>query len=269
MAKKRVIYTLLYADGAFMLSRNFRLQRAGDVHWLLKNYHFETVASCIDELMILDVSRNGYDRIAFLKAVHIVLEGCFIPVALGGGISDFRTAATFVESGADKIVLNSLFDSDPTIVSDIAKVYGSQSIIGGIDLHRTAEGSIQALSLQGSVSLDLNPSSRIRLMCDSGAGELLVQSVDRDGTGFGFDLELLSVVDAPSSVPLILCGGCGKSAHMREALNQETVDAIATANLFNFIGDGLLKARTELVSSGLNFAQWNSVDLLALRGSML
>jgi len=269
MARKRVIYTLFYADGGFMLSRNFRLQRAGDVRWLLKNYHFETVASCIDELLIVDVSRKGYDREAFLAAVGSVVEGCFIPVALGGGIKDFETAALFVESGADKIVVNSLFDSDPAVVRRIADVYGSQCVIGGIDLRRTAAGTVEVLGQQGSVVLDSTPAERVQLMLDSGAGELLVQSVDRDGTGFGLDLDLTTVVGAPLAAPLILCGGCGKGSHMLEALVRPEVDAVATANLFNFIGDGLLKARSELTAGGLDLACWNSADVKALRNSMV
>jgi cyclase len=269
MARKRVIYTLLYADGGFMLSRNFRLQRAGDVRWLLKNYHFETVASCIDELLILDVSRKGYDRVAFLAAVRNVVEGCFIPVALGGGIRDFETAAAFVESGADKIVVNSIFDISPVVVRQIADVYGSQCVIGGIDLRRTTTGEIEVLGQQGSVVLDQTPAERVRQMLDSGAGEILVQSVDRDGTGFGLDLDLPALMGTPLTAPLILCGGCGKGSHMLAALERSDVDAVATANLFNFIGDGLFKARSELLANGLDLASWNTGDVQVLRNSLV
>lgn len=248
-----------------MLSRNFRLQRAGDVRWLLKNYHFENVASCIDELLILDVSRKGYDRTSFLAAVRNIVEGCFIPVALGGGIHDFETAASFVESGADKIVVNSIFDIEPRIVRKIADVYGSQCVIGGIDVRRTTTGDIEVLGHQGSVVLDQSPAERVRRMLESGAGEIFLQSVDRDGTGFGLDLDLASLVGAPLVAPLILCGGCGKGAHMFEALERTDVDAVATANLFNFIGDGLQRARSELMSNGLDLACWNYCDIHVLR----
>lgn len=251
-----------------MLSRNFRLQRAGDVRWLLKNYHFETVATCIDELLILDVSRKGYDRAAFLSAVRNVVEGCFIPVALGGGVRDFKTAAAFIESGADKIVVNSIFDIEPSIVRRIADVYGSQCVIGGIDLRRTTKGDIKVLGQQGSIELNQTPAERVSQMLFHGAGEILVQSVDRDGTGFGFDLELAALIGTPLAAPLILCGGCGKSAHMLEALSRSDVDAIATANLFNFIGDGLLKARSELLANGLDLASWDAGDVHGLRNSL-
>lgn len=252
-----------------MLSRNFRLQRAGDVRWLLKNYHFETVASCIDELLILDVSRKGYDRAAFLDAVSTVVEGCFIPVALGGGIRDFETAAAFVESGADKIVVNTIFDIEPAVVRQIADVYGSQCVIGGIDLRRTTAGNIEVLGQQGGVVLDQTPVERVKRMLDSGAGEILVQSVDRDGTGFGLDLDLAALIGTPLAAPLILCGGCGKGSHILEALGRSDIDAVATANLFNFIGDGLLKARSELLANGLDLPIWNAGDVQVLRNSLV
>lgn len=252
-----------------MLSRNFRLQRAGDVRWLLKNYHFETVTSCIDELHILDVSRKNKDRNAFLSAVRSVVEGCFIPVALGGGIRDFETAAHLIESGADKIVINSLFNSDPSVVSRIANVYGSQCVVGGIDLRCPSKQPAEILVDQGSVSVKRTPVEHVRLMLDSGAGELLIQSVDRDGTGFGLDIGLTSVIGAPVTVPLILFGGCGKGEHMLEALSRPDVDAVATANLFNFIGDGLLKARQELLRSGLDLASWKNEAIQGLHNCMV
>ena len=252
-----------------MLSRNFRLQRAGDVRWLLKNYHFETVASCIDELIILDVSRKGYDRDKFLATVSEVVEGCFIPVALGGGIRDFETAAAFVESGADKIVVNSTFDIAPSVVRQIADVYGTQCVIGGMDLRRTSTGSVEVLGQQASVVIDQTPADRVSRMLEAGAGEILVQSVDRDGTGFGLDLDLASIIGTRLSAPLILCGGCGKGSHILEALARSDVDAVATANLFNFIGDGLLKARSELLANGLDLASWNAGDVKALYNSVV
>lgn len=268
MAKKRVIYALLYANGGFMLSRNFRLQRAGDVRWLLKNYHFATVSACIDELLIIDVSRECNDRQAFLADVRKVIDNCFIPVALGGSIRDFETAATFVASGADKLVLNSAFDTHPDVVRRIADVYGSQCVIGGIDLRRKVEGGFEVVSGQATTALAMSPAQRVRLMRELGAGEILVQSIDRDGTGFGLDMDTLAAVDAPLDAPLILCGGCGKGAHMLEALQRSEVDAVATANLFNFIGDGLLKARGELMAHQLELAQWDSAEIELLRGSV-
>lgn len=268
MAKKRVIYTLLYSDGNFMLSRNFRLQRAGDVKWLLKNYHFISVAACIDELLIIDVSRGPMDRQAFLSAVRTVTESCFIPVALGGQILDFQTAASFIASGADKIVVNSAFDTDPDLVRRLADVYGSQCVIGGMDLRKNASGGYDVLSSQASKTVGASPRERLNTMLSVGAGEILVQSVDRDGTGNGFDFDMLEALGLPLSAPLILCGGCGRSDHMLQALTRPEVDAVATANLFNFIGDGLQKARSELLDRGLNLARWQSADVEKMSASV-
>jgi cyclase len=154
-------------------------------------------------------------------------------------------------------------------VRQIADVYGSQCVIGGIDLRRTTTGKIEVLGQQGSVVLDQTPAERVMQMLDSGAGEILVQSVDRDGTGFGLDLDLAASIGSPLAAPLILCGGCGKGAHMLEALSRSDVDAVATANLFNFIGDGLIKARSELLANGLDLPTWDPGDVLALRNSLV
>lgn len=270
MAKKRVIYTLLYAEGGFMLSRNFRLQRAGDVNWLLKNYNFRNVSAYIDELIIVDVSRQNSDRKLFLEVVRKVIDCCFVPVALGGRIEDFETAARFIASGADKVVLNTIFDTSPEAARKIADVYGSQCIVAGVDvrMNKSAEGGYEALIAHGQRAAAQAPRDRIRGLLDNGAGEILLQSIDRDGTGFGFDLDSLRLMDAALDVPLILFGGCGKGSHMLEALRRPEVDAVATANLFNFIGDGLQKARAELLAHGLDLACWNGDEVERLRSSL-
>jgi len=269
MAKKRVIYALLYCEGYFMLSRNFRLQRAGDVNWLLKNYNFRKVAASIDELIIIDVSRSDPDRKKFLAVVAKVIDCCFVPVALGGRIDSFESAAEFIANGADKVVVNTAFDTSPDVVRRIADTFGSQCVIGAMDVRKGSDGSYEVWSDQGTKSTGLNAFARYQLMLQAGAGELLLQSIDKDGTGFGFDFDSLGIFQSPPSVPVILFGGCGKGEHMLEALRRSDVDAVATANLFNFIGDGLQRARQELLAAGdLDLARWNAADIELFRAGV-
>ncbi|MES2755184.1 MAG: HisA/HisF-related TIM barrel protein [Pseudomonadota bacterium] len=265
MARKRVIFSLLYSHGSFMLSRNFRLQRAGSVTWLLRNYNFGSVATCIDELLILDVGRGETDSDAFLSDVRQVIDACFIPVALGGRIDSFDAAKRLIASGADKIVVNSVFDTDPDVVARIADSFGSQAVIGGIDVRRGAEGGYQVFTEQGGTPLTVAPAVRVDAMLAAGAGEILVQSIDNDGTGQGFDHATVAALGVSLNAPVIICGGCGKSDHMRSALLRPDIDAVATANLFNFIGDGLQTARGELLRDGLDLARWDSADIEQLR----
>lgn len=247
-----------------MLSRNFRLQRAGNVRWLLKNYGFGDLSAYIDELMIIDVSRQTIDRQKFLDDVREIIRGCFVPVALGGAIGTLDDARLLIASGADKIVVNRIFDTNCDVVRSIADMYGEQCIIGGIDLKRSPGGTFTVYSGQGTIPLTVAPHDRVQTMLAAGAGELLVQSIDRDGTGQGFDLDILAALTGPLPVPLILCGGCGKSEHMHTALERDDIDAIATANLFNFIGDGLQSARFELLAQGVDLAVWDVMQIRSL-----
>lgn len=268
MSKKRVIFTLFYSGGYFMLSRNFRLQKAGDVRWLLRNYRFGDMSAFIDELMIVDVTRGALDRSRFMDDVRQIVTGCFVPVSLGGSIDSIDVAKFFISNGADKIVINSLFDTDPDSIRRIADTFGEQCVVAGIDLRRDAAGNYIPYSQQGSVALSISPHDRVNAMLDAGAGEILLQSIDKDGTGQGFDTGMIDALDSALRVPLILCGGCGKGAHMLQALQRKDVDAIATANLFNFIGDGLQAARSELFTGGLDLARWDASKVKSLHHAL-
>lgn len=250
-----------------MLSRNFRLQKAGDVRWLLKNYGFGDMSAYIDELMIVDVTRGPPDRIKFLGDVRHIIQGCFIPVSLGGSIKSLETARLFVANGADKIVVNSIFDEDAEVVRQIADTFGAQCVIGGIDLKRMPDKYV-VHTAQGQTPLTIEPRKRVDAMLDAGAGEILLQSIDRDGTGQGFDLDMMDAIGGKVRAPVILCGGCGKSGHMLEALGRSDVDAIATANLFNFIGDGLQTARLELLAGEMDLATWDVSRIRSLQNAL-
>ena len=107
MLKKRIIFTLLYSDGYFFQSRNFNIQKVGDIEWLLLNYNFDNISHFIDELIILDISREKKDRDNFLKNANKLIKKCFIPITFGGGISSLNIAKEYLSSGADKILINS------------------------------------------------------------------------------------------------------------------------------------------------------------------
>lgn len=257
MAKNRVIFTLLYNEGSFYLSRNFRLQKGGNVGWLLKNFRFSELSRSIDELVILDVSRGNHDRSLFLAAVSEVISHCFIPVTLGGRIEKFRDAALFINSGADKLIFNSAYATAPDVVREVISTYGQQCVIGCIDVKRTEQG-YDAYVLNASENVGPAFPGWLNKMLEIGFGELMIQSIDLDGTGFGLDLDVLSQLPDGLEQPLILCGGSGKSDHIYAGLCHAAVDAVATANLFNFIGDGLYKTRQALFTAGLDLAHWDA-----------
>ena len=258
---KRIIFVLLHCDGHYMLSRNFRLQRVGDIDWVLRNYEIRRVSLGVDELMILDVSRGDSDRFVFHRDVARLVEECFVPVTVGGRLRSRDAVAECFEVGADKVLMNTAFFEAPGICEEVAATYGSQALIAGIDVIDDIEGLRDAHG-RPFVARDRLP-THVERVVELGAGEVLVQSVDRDGTGNGLDLALAALAGS-GTTPLILIGGVGQAAHLSEGLRDSTVDAVATANLFNFIGDTLIEARNLMKSSGVRLARFGA-DFSTLR----
>lgn len=255
MVKKRLIFTLLYSEGAFMLSRNFRLQRVGDAEWLNKNYNFSNIATSIDELIILDVSRDVSDTVSFCEQVQLVTKGCFMPLALGGNIVSQAQVEKMMSSGADKIVLNTVLQNDTRLVCDFVSTYGSQCVIASVD-YRFLDGDFVVFVDRGREQLCLSLRDYLGRIADLGVGEVYLNSMDKDGTGQGFDEAVLGHIEDVAHLPIIMAGGAGNYRHLLAGIKNRKVDAVATANLFNFIGDGLPQARNELINSGIPLAQW-------------
>lgn len=256
MLKKRLIFTLLYDRGFFMLSRNFRLQKVGDLAWLQKNYNFSRIAFSIDELIVLDVSRGERDIGLFCECLKSITEGCFAPIAAGGGIRTLEHARTLLRSGADKVVINTpLFDSQ-ALVGELAAEFGQQCVVASMDVKRSAQGDYQVWADNGSRCVEGSLAERFDNVSHTTVGELYLNSMDRDGTGQGYDLNMLEHLPESMPMPLILAGGAGNFHHLAEGLSENRVDAVATAHLFNFVGDGLEVSRARLHEKGFDLAQW-------------
>lgn len=256
MLKKRLIFTLLYKDGFFMLSRNFRLQKIGNLEWIIENYNFSNISRYIDELCILNVSQNRDSHPQFLEVLKELSQGCFVPIAVGGGIRTYGDSRSCFTSGADKIILNSSLFEYPELVNEISRDYGQQAIVGSIDLLRDES---QELKIQQRVKGDVilhDVDTQLKTHRLLPVGEWYINSVDQDGTGQGLDLEIVDCISDYLDTPLIIAGGVGNSSHIAEGLHHHRVSGVATANLLNFVGDGLMRARNELVSSGQELATW-------------
>jgi cyclase len=265
--KKRLIFTLFYADGHFMLSRNFTIQKVGDLEWLERNYNFSKIAHAIDELIILDISRDERDTQRFREHVQAVAKDCFVPIAAGGGIRYVEDARQLLRNGADKVVINSLFATDPKVVSQVSKEFGGQSIIASVDAQRFEDGFYpRTENGQRQESMPLGDWVQRVLECQ--VGEIYLNSIDRDGTGQGYQLQMLDTLPVLPSVPLILAGGAGKGTHFIDGLKDRRVDAVATGNLFNFVGDGLIKARQRVLEEGIELAAWEPAEIDALHMSL-
>ena len=251
MAKKRLIFTLLYDNGSFMLSRNFRLQKIGDLKWLETNYGFSEVGYSIDELIVLDVSRSPRDRQSFCETLKALTFDCFAPIAAGGGINSVKEAHDLLRSGADKVVVNTALHTNPDLISELATEFGRQCIVASLDCTHTGN-AFELVIDNGSKTANLDLPKFLTQISSLPVGEIYLNSVDRDGTGNGYDFKLLDCLPKSIEVPVILAGGVGNSKHLAEGLSDHRVDAVATANLLNFMGNGLALARTELISSNFD-----------------
>jgi cyclase len=264
VSKKRLIFTLLYHDGGFMLSRNFRLQRAGSIEWLESNYDFKNIAFTIDELIILDVSRGKRDIDRFCDHIKRIGRECFIPIAAGGGVISHDHAKKIMDSGADKLVVNTALMKAPSFVRELVSLYGSQCIIASIDARKCLDGYEMYIE-NGSVKVEGKFHDCVEQALGLGIGEIYLNSMNHDGTGHGYLFDLLEQLQGIVKVPVIMAGGAGNWHHLLEGLRQSRVDAVATANLFNFIGQGFPNARKQLLNNGMHLAKWKTEDFSGLR----
>ena len=267
MLKKRVIFTLLYDSGYFMLSRNFRLQKIGNMQWLKKNYNFSHISFSIDELIILDVTRGERNEETFYEHVRLLNDECFVPIAAGGGIREVEQARKLLHSGADKVVTNTLLFEDSDIISKIGREFGQQSIVASVDV-KLINGEFTVWTDNGSVKQNVSLTKWLENIDRLPIGEVYLNSVDRDGTGHGYQTELIEQIPDLFSIPVILAGGAGKYSHFSEVLLHERVDAVATANLFNFIGDGLENNRKKLLDENFNLPTWDINLAISLRNCL-
>lgn len=257
MLKKRLIFTLLYNNGQFMLSRNFRLQKVGDLHWLKTNYNFSHISFSIDELIVLDVTRGEKKPDEFCAALKQLTKGCFVPIAAGGGIRTIEAARKLLRSGADKVVVNSTLYENTGFICHLASEFGQQCVVAAMDFKAGPDGIYQVWSECGSQCLEGTAAKWVEQVTQDNVGELYLNSMDRDGTGQGYDLRLLDLLPANMPKPVILAGGVGNATHLAAGLADPRVDAVATAHLFNFVGDGLKQARQSLIAGGVVLPIWD------------
>ncbi len=245
MVKKRIVFSLLYDGGNFCLSRNFRLQSVGNIKWLLDTYNFENISNAIDELIILNVGDGEVTDPRFLHSVEDLSKNVFVPISIGGGITTINQAETLFKSGADKITINTLYRSNVGLTKMLAREFGSQAIVGSIDYQRDDNqlNLMYTTFTNRGQSAWLPLADHVKVLIENQCGELLLRSMEKDGTGMGLDLPVLEHLGGPLDVPLILEGGVGNGAHIVEGFSSPSVDAVCTANLLNFVGDGLTRAR--------------------------
>lgn len=250
MVRPRLIFVLLYADGKFVVSRNFRLQKVGDINWLNTHYNFPRIAHSLDELIILNVKQNSCSIEEFCQVVRRITEKVYLPVTAGGGISSVADARRLLRNGADKVSLNSALYADKRLVPDLVGEFGKQCIVGSIDF-RCENGGRRVYIENGQRPLGKDLRETVKYVQELGVGEILIRSMDQDGTGMGLALDC-SDDWAGASVPIVLGGGAGRPEHFLEGFGARKVEGVACANLFYFIGEALPRIRMYLIENGVS-----------------
>lgn len=190
----------------------------------------------VDEILILDIAAARTRRPPNFDYVHELASECFMPMAYGGGISSVDDANRLFALGVEKVSLNTAAADDLQLINQLAAKFGSQSIVASIDVKKRILGGRIILTAGGQVRCKLTLSDHVRRLVEAGAGEILINSIDRDGTMKGYDLELINSVAAAVNVPVIASGGAGSVTHFRDAVHNAGASAVAAGAFFVFSG---------------------------------
>jgi cyclase len=201
-----------------------------------------------DELVFLDISASPDARKTTLEMVTRVAESIFIPFTVGGGIRSVSDAGAALRAGADKITVNTAAVRDPTLVSRLAESFGSQCVVAAVDAKRI-QGRLTVMINGGRESTELEVEEWSRRLESLGAGEILLTSMDHDGTGLGYDLPLVQAVSRAVAIPVIASGGAGNLGHLAEAL-EAGAHGVLAATIFHFKDTSLPRARAYLRQRG-------------------
>jgi len=247
MLSKRIIACLDVRDGQVVKGVNFEgLRSAGDPAELARRYNVEG----IDELVILDITATLEARRALADTIRAVARELFIPLAVGGGIRTEADAAAAVEAGADKVSLNTAALADPALITTLARRYGSQAIVVAIDAKKDGN-RFAVYARSGQTAADRDAVDWAREAAASGAGEILLTSIDRDGTKRGFDCELTAAVSGAVSIPVIASGGAGTLDHFVEVFTDGRADAALAASIFHYAETSVRALKQHLHQRGI------------------
>jgi cyclase len=245
MLARRIIPCLDVEAGRVVKGVHFAaLRDAGDPVEQAARYD----ADGADELVFLDISASHEARATTLEMVARVAESIFIPFTVGGGIRAAADAGAALRAGADKVSVNTAAVRDPALVSRLAESFGSQCIVAAVDVRRSG-GRAAVMVNGGREETPLDAIDWIRRLEGLGAGEILLTSMDRDGTGEGYDLPLVAAAASAVSIPVIASGGAGRLEHLAEAL-EAGAHGVLAASIFHFQGSTLPDARAYLRARG-------------------
>jgi imidazole glycerol-phosphate synthase subunit HisF len=247
MLTKRIIACLDVRDGQVVKGVQFQqLRHAGDPGELARRYNVEG----IDEVVILDITATLEKRQALARTINAVAREIFLPLTVGGGIRSEEDAAAAVDAGADKVSLNTAALRHPDLITTLAKRYGSQAVIVAIDAKRRDEG-FAVYVRSGTTDAAQDAVAWAREAESRGAGEILLTSMDRDGTKAGFDCEMTAAVSDAVDIPVIASGGAGTFDHFTDVFTDGRADAALAASIFHYAESSVADLKRHLLAHGI------------------
>ncbi len=244
MLKKRIIPTLLLRKGRMVKGVNFDNYRdTGDPVFASRVYNSQYV----DELVFLDIDATNESRDTNAEIIEKVSKECFMPLTIGGGINSIQTIRKLLNSGADKVVINSAAYTQSDLIREGAKMFGSQCIVLGIDVKKE-EGEYVLYKNSGRIKCNVSLIDHIQKMETLGAGEIFLNDISNDGKMNGYDHELIKLVNRSVNVPVVACGGAGNFKHLEDAYTETEVGALAMASIYHFGDNNPIRARAYLMN---------------------
>ena len=248
MLKTRVIPTMLWKDLSLVKGIGFNSwRRVGSVMPAVKIYNSRDV----DELILLDITATIDDREPDEQSIKSFASECFVPLTIGGGIKKLSQIEYLLGSGADKISINSQSYIDPTFIKKASDYFGSQCIISSIDFKKMGDKKYSCFSNSGTKDMDKEPIEWAKKMEQLGCGEILLTSIDLDGSQKGYDIELIKKVSEAVTIPVIASGGAGNYEHMIAAIKDGGASAVAAASIFHFTDKTPAKAKEAMKSENI------------------
>ncbi|MGA9579296.1 MAG: imidazole glycerol phosphate synthase subunit HisF [Terrimicrobiaceae bacterium] len=248
MLAKRIIPCLDVTGGRVVKGTRFLdLRDAGDPVECAKLYDKQGA----DELVFLDITASSDDRATMVDVVARTAEQCFMPLTVGGGIRTAEDFRAMLLAGADKVSVNTAAIKSPVLITEAAESFGSQCVVVAIDAKRDVPGKWRVYTHGGRYPTELDAIAWAREVAQLGAGEILLTSMDADGTCGGYDIELTRAVSAEVEIPVIASGGAGELEHLAEVLLRGNADAVLAASIFHFGTYTIAQAKEFLAGRGI------------------
>ena len=243
MLKKRIIITLTFLNGVLFRTKKFKPD-----YRYTKNF---IDLWSIDELILIDISEKKFSK-NFLDLIAFFSKNCFVPISVGGGIATIENADIFFKNGADKIVLGSNSINKKDLIEQISKKYGNQSIIQSVDCKKILkDNTYVVMGSSGTENLLQNPIEFSIKALARGAGEIMINNIDNDGSLMGYDLGLIKLVSKKINCPILALGGAGNWQHILDLLSKTDISAACTQNIFHFTEESILSAKKFLKDNNI------------------